>query len=213
MGFGKYTEKDLAPQQKETFDEGWYQLVITKTEPRQAKSTQDMLSVVYRVCDEGAPDAVQGPPIFGIVMFPSWDDDEAFAQAIADKKGIDGDDLEKEIVNRRRQAEDQLVGFSAAVFGYDSFPAVPRKNAETGKYELPDGTEVRNASDRNAMYAQRKLEMINAAIEVATGERDITRYLVFGKLSKSVYNGTERNEVKYVRATLPDGESLASVPF
>lgn len=209
MALVKKTAADMADAPRKTHRTGWYQAAFTKVEPKTSKATQHMLNYGVRLlAEENNPDSVVGSPVFGLLMYPAWEDDDAFRQSIADKKGVDGEELEAEVAKRIEMAENGAASFALAVFGYDEFPATPRKDKESGEYLLPDGTVVSSAAERNEMFKARKAAAYNAAIDVAIGERDITRYTVYVKVDTETYQGNEKNVIKTLRASLPEGETL-----
>lgn len=213
MALQKKTTEEMIDRPRSLRPEGWYSLAFSKGEAKQAKSTQHYYNAQFRaLAEEGNPDSAVGGPLFFMVMFDAVEDEEAFAQSIADKKGIDGDELEQEIKARKAMAQEGAANFGFAILGYDDFSPVPRKNKDTGKYEMPDGSEVKVAAERQALYKARQTEAYNAAIEIARCERDVTRYTCYGKLVHGKdQNGEPKEELKYLKAFLPAGETLQKV--
>lgn len=184
-------------------DEGWYPLTPAKAEGRTTKAGQAKLSIQWKVCtEEGNPDSATRTSVFQDILLPLFENEDAFKEDLAAKKGLSADEVEAAFAERCARDESNAAKAAFAIFGYEHFCAVPRFNRETKRKEMPDGSPVSEA-EAQEYYKARNAEALNALLAVARGDDDLTRYMVAGKLAIDEYQGKKQNRVLFINAKLP----------
>ena len=204
---------------RELREPGWYQFVVTDSELVAAKSTQAMGNLtLQQLTVEDDPSSKTGAKITTRVMFPDIEDEEAFVKAAIEGKKklkdkttmVDESNGDQYIAERLKDSARGVRDVGLALAGYDELPAVPRWNKGDKCFLYPDGS-VATSEEKEAAVEVRNQAAYDYAIDGFMGKIDLVQHTVYASLKHVEFKGQMREEIGYLRPTLPMDAKLLGV--
>lgn len=215
MPFGKKTADDMHLPERKLLPEGIYPVTITKVNLLETKASQGMLIIHLSPTKKvGDPKSATDADITHMLLSDDWADDTLFrevkrerlaAKAGCDVEQIGSDELEAELAATKQRAQQSMVFAANAIFGRDELPQVPTYDRDSKSFFAPDGSKTTAEEWRNAKK-ERDAVACNLISEIASGDSDVTGYVLFARVVHEEYNGQKNAKARSLFEKLPDGE-------